>query len=56
MFWKVFISFIGKRRNDYVRAIHFKKETYIVKIEKFVPAKEELKKWEQAFENQRLVD
>ncbi|MGN0506670.1 MAG: hypothetical protein ACI4FZ_08920 [Lachnospiraceae bacterium] len=56
VFWKIILFLIGKRKNDYKMAVKYGKEVYEISIEKFVPIAEELRKWEQAFENQRLVD
>ena len=52
MFWKIILFLIGKRKNDYKMAVKYGKEVYEISIEKFVPIAEELRKWEQAIENQ----
>lgn len=50
IFWKLLIMLLKCSKKDYLRAIYFRNQIYIVNIRRFVTAGDDLKKWKNAFE------
>lgn len=55
MLWKLIIRFLQCHKRDYIRAISSGKDIFIVEIQKYVPAEQELQQWISAFERAKAA-
>ena len=53
MFGRLILVLLGKKRESYKKWIKYKGLVYSVCIERYIPADEELERWEQALEKTR---
>lgn len=56
MIWKLIIKLLKCKNKDYVKGVKVGKQTYIIKIEKFVPIEERMEKWKDALAGTRTSD
>jgi len=56
MIWKLIIWLLRCKDSDYIKSIKIGKQTYIIKIKKFVPVEEQMEKWKDALAGTRTSD
>lgn len=54
--WRIIIWMLCRKNDDYIKAVKFRDEVYVIKIEKYVPTEKQMEKWKNVLAGTRTPD